>query len=72
MKAELFANKVITRSERAIIQSKIGDEKMDCLIVDILIPSLEINLSEKYKSFLKVMETNEDIDLQSVAKILGK
>lgn len=72
MKTELYSNKVITRSERTTIQNKIGDERMEHLIVEILIPSLEAKFSKKYKQFLKVMETNEDVDLQSAAKILGK
>ena len=72
MKAELFANEVVTKNERTKIQNESGDDKMECLIVNILIPSLEAKFSKKYKYFLKVMENNEDIVLQSAAKRLGK
>lgn len=72
METGLYANDVITDDQRMQIKSKIGHKKMDYLIVDILIPSLKGEHSKKYKSFLKVMEHNEDTDLQSAAKMLGK
>ena len=71
MKTSLYANEVITTKEKNIIGSKIGCEKMEYLIEEIIIPSLEQRHGKKYKSFLKAMEDGEDTDLQDTAKMLG-
>ena len=71
MAASLYANEVITTDERTKINSKIGSEKMECLIIEIIIPSLKKGNRKKYKTFLEVMEKNEDSDLQETAKKLG-
>ena len=71
MKTSLFANEVITTKEKEVIDSKIGCEKMEYLIEEIIIPSLEQGFGKKYKSFLKVMEDNQDTTLQYTAKMLG-
>ena len=71
MDRSLYANEVITADERTKIKSKLGDEKMEYLIVDIIIRSLKQNFSKKYKAFLEVMEESEDTDLQDTAKMLG-
>ena len=68
MERSLYANKVITADEKAKIKSKVGAEKMEYLIVDIIIPSLKLGHSKKYKAFL---EESEDTDLQDTAKMLG-
>lgn len=72
MKSQLYSKKVITLDQRNIIAIQIGRNKMDYLIVDIIIPSLNAKFSKKYKSFLKVMEDNEDTDLKSAAEMLGR
>ena len=71
MERSLYAYEVITADERKEIKSKVGDEKMEFLIVDIIIPSLKRKVNKKYKAFLEVMEENEDTDLQDTAKMLG-
>ena len=71
MERSLYAYEVITADERKEIKSKVGDEKMEYLIVDIIIPSLKRKFNKKYKAFLEVMEENEDTDLQDTAKMLG-
>ena len=71
MKTSLFANEVITTKEKKVIGSKIGHEKMEYLIEEIIIPSLEQGFGKKYKSLLKAMEDNEDTNLQYTAKMLG-
>ena len=71
MKTSLFANEVITTKEKKVIDSKIGCKKMEYLIEEIIIPSLEQGFGKKYKSFLKVMEDNQDTTLQYTAKMLG-
>ena len=72
MKSQLYAEEVITYDQRKFIDIQVGRNKMDYLIVDIIIPSLKAKFSKKYKSFLKVMEENDDIDLQSAAEMLGR
>ena len=71
MERSLYAYEVITADERKEIKSKVGDEKMEYLIVDIIIPSLKKEFNKKYKAILEVMEENEDTDLQDMAKMLG-
>ena len=71
MERSLYGYGVITSDERKEIKSKVGDEKMEYLIVDIIIPSLRRKFNKKYKAFLEVMEENEDTDLQDTAKMLG-
>ena len=72
MKISLFSDEVITADQRRIIEIQVGRNKMEYLIVDIIIPSLEAQFSTKYRLFLRVMEKNDDIDLQSAAKMLGR
>ena len=71
MERSLYGNEVITANDRKEIKSKVGGDKMEYLIVDIIIPSLKQKFSKKYKAFLEVMEENEDTDLQDTAKMLG-
>ena len=71
MERSLYANEVITDDERTKIKSKVGVEKMDYLIVDIIISSLKKNFSKKYKGFLEAMEDSDDTDLRDMAKMLG-
>ena len=71
MERSLYANEVITAGERQEIKHKVGGDKMEYLIVDVIIPSLKQEFGKKYKAFLKVMEGNEDIALQNAAKDLG-
>ena len=72
MRGSLFAKHVITVKEKATIDERIGEDKMDHLITNIIQPSLQGNFSKKYKGFLEAMEENDDIDLRSTAEILGK
>ena len=72
MRTQLFAKDVITFDDRKTIDLQVGRNKMDYLIVDIIIPSLMAKFSKKYKSFLKVMEDNDDIVLKSAAELLGR
>ena len=53
MERSLYAYEVITADERKEIKSKVGDEKMEYLIVDIIIPSLKKKISKNIKHFLK-------------------
>ena len=72
MKHSLFAEGVITNKERRIIDARIGQGQMMCLIADIIIPSLNLNVCMKFKGFLKAMEESDDSALKSTAERLGK
>ena len=72
MELLLSAKDVIIHNERAVIKSKVGQKKMEYLIMDIIIPSLMGKFNKKYKSFLESMEESKDKDLQDMAKRLGK
>ena len=72
MKSQLYAKEVITSDQRKHIDIQVGRNKMDYLIVDIIIPSLKAKFCKKYKLFLKVMEDNDDIVLKSAAEMLGR
>ena len=56
MKISLLSNKVITLDQRKVIEIQVCRNKMEYLIVDIIIPSLEAQFSTKYRLFLRVME----------------
>ena len=71
MKLSLYAKGVITNDERRTINTRIGQEQMMCLIADIIIPSLNLNLCMKYKGFLEAMEESDDSALKTTAKRLG-
>ena len=68
----LYGYGVITFIEREKINKKDNNEKMEYLIVDVIIRSLRQGFSRKYKLFLKAMEESDDPDLNSRAKCLGK
>ena len=72
MKTLLIAKGVIADQEMRIIDVKIGHQKMTVLLVDIIIPSLKVNNSEKYKGFLEAMEESDDSDVKCMAKKFGK
>lgn len=72
MRTFLFAKNVITDQEMKIIDNEIGENQMVYLITHIIIPSLKVNNSEKYKGFLEAMEGSDDSDLKAMAKKLGK
>ena len=72
METSLFGKTVITHPQRTKIKKMVGREKMEYLIVDVIIPSLQVGLVKKYASFLESMEESEDDDLKATAKTLRK
>ena len=72
METSLFGKEVITGDQRTEIKQMIGQKKMEYLIVDVIIPSLEVGFVKKYTSFLESMEESDDHDLQATAKTLRK
>jgi len=68
----LYCKKVITLEEKKILQSKpLESDGAMCFLDDILIPSLENNVTEKYTSFLQILQESSDTVLQSMAKRIG-
>ena len=72
MRGSLFAKHVITVQEKATIDERIGEDKMDHLITNIIQPSLQGNFSKKYKGFLEAMEESDDAFIRSTAEKFGK
>ena len=70
MRLELYSNNVITEDQQKIIDVQIGRQKMEYLLIQIIIPSLKAQCSEKYKLLLKAMGESEDIVLRRTAKTL--
>ena len=71
MKGKLFSYYVITSAEKDLIDTLIGNAKME-KVLDIVRVSLEANQTAKYKGFLQAMEESEDTLLKDKAKELGK
>jgi len=72
MACSLYAKDVITNKERQKLNPMLNNAKMMYLLVDIIIPSLKLKCCEKYKGFLQVMESSEDIVVRNIAERLGK
>ena len=69
---ELFAKKVITLNEKKKIGTfPLEKQKMVCLLDDIILPSLNNNVIEKFEGLLEVMEKSDDSVLTDMAKRLG-
>ena len=72
MLGDLFAKEVITLQEKGIIQSlTLNRQKMEYLLDNIIIPSLNNSIVEKFKGFLEVMEKSNDLILTEMSKKLG-
>ena len=71
IRGSLYGKKVITRDEKESLDKKTNSEQMSDLI-DILIKSLELKTTRKYKGFLQSLEESEDILLPDMAEKLGK
>jgi len=58
--------------EKKTIQSKtLESDRMMCFLDDILIPSLQNNMTEKYSRFLQTLQDSSDTDIQSMAERIG-
>ena len=69
---DLFAKEVITLQQKGMIQSLTSNrQKMEYLLDNIIIPSLDINIAEKLKGFMEVMEKSDDLILTEMSKKLG-
>ena len=71
MEQQLYSKSVITQREKQQLDRMINTDQMSTLI-DILIVSLKLSITEKYKGFLQTMEESEDQTLKVIAKRLGE
>ena len=71
MSGSLYSNDVITQQEKLEIEKLIGKSQME-RVLDIVIASLKVNQTAKYKGFLLAMESSEDGTLNTKAQELGK
>ena len=68
----LLSRDVITFDEKGMFATKaLQREKMQYLIDDIIVPSLEVGLMEKFKNFLEVLESSDDITINAIGKQIG-
>ena len=68
----LFAYNVITVRERQKIETlPTSNQKMEYLLDDIIMLSLQVNVTEKFEIFLEVMEESDDLLLTDMAKKLS-
>ena len=68
---DLYTEKVITLNEKKEIQRKEMENRMEYLLDDIIIPSLEAKSDQKYIGLVRVMNRSDDSLLKNVASELA-
>lgn len=70
---DLYARDVITTEEKEIIETTIPlrSKKMQFIIDKVIIPSLKVGTTMKFKNFLEAMEASEDLTIKEVGSRLG-
>ena len=63
----LFQERVITLNEKKAIQRKEKEKRMEYLLDEIIIPSIEAKTGQKYINLIKVMKSSDDTSLNAVA-----
>jgi len=71
MRQLLFSKRVITKDEMEILDNMTSSGQVPEL-VKIIISSLNLKNTKKYKGFLESMEQSEDIALHHMAEVLGE
>ena len=72
MRSSLFSKEVITMIEKEELDKVMTGQEQMGKVIDIIISSLKTEQTVKYKRFLEVMESNEDIVLNWIAKRYGE
>ena len=68
----LYSKDVITTEHSEVISNKVTKrERMEYLLNQFIIPSLKAGMIDKFKGFLEVMESSEDIAVTTVGQRLG-
>ena len=69
----LYAKRVITLDDKKIMEAKpLEKDRMNYLLDDVLIRSLNIGYGSKYNGFLKVLEESDDDVLDDLTRTLGE
>ena len=67
---DLYMEKVITHEEKIQIQKLDKEDRMETLMDDVIIRSLEAETGQKYISFINIMLRSDDSSLRDVASEL--
>ena len=67
---DLYMEQVIIHKEKKEMQRKETEDRMEYLLDNIIIPSLEANSSLKYIKLIRVMKRSDDILIKDVASEL--
>ena len=72
MLGSLYAKDVITlRQKQQIIDIPIDSDRMEYLLNEVIIPSLQAGRIEKFRLLLEIMEQSDDQMVKSVGRRLG-
>ena len=66
----LYQEKVVTLKQKKEIQRKETEDRMQFLLDEAIIPSLEAKTSQKFISLIKVMKSCDDVSLNTTASEL--
>lgn len=69
----LYARKVVTFAQKTKIDEfTSSDEKIRCILDEVIIPSLKLGLIDKYIGFIEVLKESGDQVIEFMARIIGK
>ena len=68
---DLYKEEVITLNEKKEIQRREMEKRMEYLLDDIIIPSLEAESGQKYIGLVRVMDRSDNSSLKDVASKLA-
>ena len=69
---QLYGKGVITLKQKLTMEAEsLESNRMEYFLDHVILPSLDTDVSIKYKGFLEVMEKSDDAILTSMAKKLG-
>lgn len=72
MMETIYSRGMITIREKRIIEIlPLESEKMEYLLDHVIIPSLEVGVTKKFKMLLEVMEESEDQTTQILVRQIG-
>ncbi|XP_065906452.1 uncharacterized protein [Dysidea avara] len=72
MLPQLYCNKVITEGQKKKIEVKeLESDGMQCFLDEVLILSLELDMTEIYNKFIKILEDSDDLIQRGMAKKIG-
>ena len=73
MLPQLYSNKVITEGQKKKIEAKeLDSDGMQYFLDEVLILSLELDMTEIYNKFIKVLEDSDDLIQCGMAKKIGE